>query len=383
MFSSIATEQAIPTTRRELAALERRRRKHDKFVEPKGTKPAPVTKVARYKKPKTKPLPVEDLAFTDAEMPIYARHHEDDQDVLYKETEMYGEFNFRDTILQQLERYFVYLDRMKKYDNDAYNLYRQVGATLLPYITTGAHHVDFKRVDEREIDDLPSIPLADWFNHQRPAFGCFVYGANPEVEKHELNSKNDTGEVLWSPKFMYYTKYNRAPPNMQPMSCGSTYMMTVYWDRPHDPNVSKKMKYGVPQRFGIHISEDGKQLQALLIYDTEMVRIKPNNNQRKAFSVPHRYWHLPTEFANWAKERGKDPEKFLIDMFLSAVQKQETAQYSMARVSVTKDNMTAVFGLNIHRTGYFFQDRDYDLNKDGHRKRIFHVVRAHTAMTAV
>jgi hypothetical protein len=50
----------------------------------------------------------------------------------------------------------------------------------------------------------------------------------------------------------------------------------------------------------------------------------------------------------------------------------------MIRVAVTKGDMTAVFGVAIHRTAYFFQDRDYELTEHGTRKRIFHIVRPHT-----
>jgi hypothetical protein len=49
----------------------------------------------------------------------------------------------------------------------------------------------------------------------------------------------------------------------------------------------------------------------------------------------------------------------------------------MIRVSAEKNGVAAVFSVNIHRTAYFFADRDYQLTEDGKRKRIFHFVRPH------
>ena len=177
------------------------------------------------------------------------------------------------------------------------------------------------------------------------------------------------------PKFMYYTKFSNPPPEIQPMSGGDIYMMTIWWDRAFDPKI--KQKYGVPQEFGIFVSRDGKQVVALRKIDTEMLHIY-SKRKREHFYVPKRAWHLPSEFETWAKENGKDPQTFLTDLFIDSVLTTELAQYSMVRIAATKGDMTAVFSVNIHRMGYFFQDRDIHLNESGSRKRIFHIVRAHT-----
>ena len=175
----------ISANRNERRRLERLRRKHDKFVQPKGPLPKPVTRTDKIKpKPRRSTVVVADEDDgKDEEILCADKHHEDrnGEDVLYKEAEFYGEFNFRDTILQQLERYFVYLARMKKHSPQSYALYRQIGATILPYVRTGAD--ERGRDDDGDDEEQKSLPL--WFHNTRPAFGCYAYGADPETEKYE------------------------------------------------------------------------------------------------------------------------------------------------------------------------------------------------------
>lgn len=362
----------------ELRRYERRRRKHDKFVKPVGEVTPIKIRVERQPRPKPQPKPEPPPSLPEEIDPKYIidHHHEDTEDVLYMTSEMFGEFNFRDTILQQLDRYFVYLKRMKRHDRDSYDLYRQIGATLLPYVATGAYDMTRKDTDGLQPEDTP---LSEWFNRTRPGFGCFAYGTNPETEKYELTAVcDDTGRhVMWVPKFMYYTKYKKPPPELQQMGGGDIYKLTVWWDRPHDPKF--KRKYGIPQQFGIYISQDGKQIVALRQIDTKLVPVRPKRGaDRQTFHVPQRSWKFPDGFTDWAKTAGKSVQELMLGLFLVSVQKQDFARRSAIRVAASKGNMTAVFGVNIERTAYFFQDRDIHLNDRGSRKRIFHVVRAHT-----
>jgi hypothetical protein len=55
----------------------------------------------------------------------------------------------------------------------------------------------------------------------------------------------------------------------------------------------------------------------------------------------------------------------------------ENQQFSMVRVAVHKDDLTAIFGVNIRRMSYFFQDRDLAFTIKGARKKVFHIVKAH------
>jgi hypothetical protein len=65
-------------------------------------------------------------------------------------------------------------------------------------------------------------------------------------------------------------------------------------------------------------------------------------------------------------------------VFKETIHRNEMSQYSMTRITATNsDGLAAVFSVNIHRTAYFFQDRDIHVNEEGSRKRIFHFVRPH------
>jgi hypothetical protein len=373
----------ISGNRHERRRLERARRKYDKFVTPAGALPEKEEKPPREPKPRTKKVEVigPDDPFDDPksnELLIVDSHHENRADlVAYKEAELRGEFNFRDTILQQLERYFVYLERMKKHDADSYGFYKEVGATLLPYMATGSWNRDGTTGDKSAAKH--NTPLADWFHKNRPSFGCFAYGADPETERYEIAAKGLKGKDLWVPKFMYFLKYKHPPPEIQLISGGDTYKMTVWWDRAD----KKKMKQGYPQEFPIFVSADGKEVIALRCCDTRRIPIRARINgaghkRGKMFSIPKRAWHIPGEFEEWAKENGDTAQHYLAEVFKDAIRRNEMSQYSMTRITATnKDGLAAVFSVNIHRTAYFFQDRDIHLNSEGTRKRIFHFVRPH------
>lgn len=361
--------------------FEKQRLKHDKFVTPNGElpkrepKPRPITQEVKPRIPKPDIEPAIEPASsildqTDLGIYLAEPHHEDKKKVLYKLEEALGEFNFRDTILQQLDRYFFYLKRMKKHDRETYGLYRQVGATILPYLATGA----WNRSAEPDPDpdkDKPIPPLPAWFNAQRPGFGCFAYGTDPETEKFEQTWNNsDRPKIeMWVPKFMYFVKYELPPPGVQPIAGGDIYSLTIWWDRP-----GKKCKHGIPQSLPIFISRDGKTVRALKMLKTDWISIR---SKRGRFSVPSRQWHIPKDYRQWAKQHEEEVHHFLTRLFIESIAQSENSHMSMTRIAVTKDRMTAVFSVNIRRTAYFFQDRDISVTQSGTRKPVFHLVRPH------
>jgi hypothetical protein len=288
------------------------------------------------------------------------------------ESELWGEFNFRDTILEQLERYFVYLARMQKYDRGAFGLYKEIGATVLPPYCMGLPDPWLRFEDPEPKKPRPLKPLPIWFNEHRPAFGCFAYGINPKVEQEEL------ARDFVEPKFMYFWKLRQPPPDYQPMSGGDTYKMTIWWDRPHDRKA--KMKRGHPQEYGVFIGNNGS-VTVLRMLDTKMVQIK-RKRKLDYFSIPQRAWRLPVG-PSCVEERGgaAQAQIHLANIFIDAAETFEWSNYGVVRVSVQKGDLTAVFGVNVKRTSYFFKDRDIILTDRGVKKRIFHIVRAHDRAT--
>lgn len=370
--------EAKPDLDATLRYYERQRLKHDKFVKPLGEKPPPKKRLRTQEiEPKT-PKPKEIEPVIDPEpgsfdhLAIVDTHHEDGGKVLYKVDELFGEFNFRDTVLEQLDRYFVYLKRMQKRDKDAWHLYRQVGATLLPYMSTGS----WKRHVENPMLPVEHKPLPPRFNKLRPSFGCYVYGADPETEKFEQQKRVGKKE-MWVPKFLYYLKYKTPPSAVQSAHGGDVYMLTIWWDRP-----DKKSKYGTPQQIPIFISADGKTITALRVFGTSWTHLGGYVSRyakgKGPASFPQHMWSYPKEYVEWAKGSGDDDvQHFLIGVFLDAITRDEASHMSMSRIAVSRNGMTAVFSVNLRRTSYFFQDRDISVTEGGTRKPIFHMVRPH------
>jgi len=358
--------------RHQRRVLERARRRHDRFVEPKG--PQPV-KHEREHVDKLQPKivaaspvapAVEDVFEDPNDRPIAGEWLEGDGEcVLYEEAEFYGEFNFRDTILDQLDRYWVYLERMRKHDAAAYGFYKQLGATLIPYAATNSMGVTPHRphkLTAAEIKQMKKeIVLPAWFRHHWPAFGCCAYGTNPRDEAASLNIPG-MGRVQ-KPKFLYFRRVKRMPWTVQPTRGGKLYVLTVWWDHVDHHN---RWKWGRPQEFPIQISDDGTRMRVL------KTRTKENGD-----IGPWWDWQIPHEYEEWSRQYGLDPQTHLCHTFCSAVQHVELAAYSMLRVEVSKGDLTAVFGLSPRRASYFFQDRDIVLNDAGAKKRMFHIVRPH------
>jgi hypothetical protein len=386
-------------------AMERARRRHDKFVKPKGKRPEP--KPCRKQEQEEKPAEVsaatEDQVevevarerMTDAEWKEYLKHNPCEfvgqhqvsgEDVLFLESEMWGQFSFRDTILDQLDRYFVYLRRMRLHDRQGYEFYRQVGAQLLPYSALGhQYHKVFKEKSEKlsaayikKMHKERVLPPS--FKKDRPAFGCFAFGTDPLAEREEMETPSSTGSTLFIPKFMYFTKYanHGEPSTLQHVSGGDIYKMTIYWDRPQDPK--NKRKGGSPTEFGVFVSKDGQQIKVLKVLETveHHVEAKRKRNGHKnphKTTIPIRDWHYPDDYAKWCERMGVDPDLYLGHLFCVAVQDLEW--HSVTRVSVTKGDMTAIFGVDPRRMGYFFKDRDLTFDENGVRKRVLHQVAAH------
>jgi len=354
--------------------LERARRRHDKFVQPKGPVPTPVV-AARKETPKPlkqKPvaeLPPEPDEFDDPNDFLIADEwlEGDGQgDVLFEEQECFGEFNFRDTILDQLERYWVYLDRMRKHDKDAYEFYKVMGATLVPYMATGTRRLvpavlEKFRTKEALEHYRSEIVLPPWFKRHWPSFGCIAYGINPIDEASELN-KDSEGRLHAKPKFMYFRRLTSVPWMVQPVLGGHVYVLTIWWDRPQDRKHHER--WGRPCEYPFHISDDGLRIRAL------KTRKHSDGNYG-----PWWDWQYPDQ--DWSDQYGLDVQTHLTHLFAIVAAEIETSNYSTVRVEVTKGDLTAVFGVSPSRTSYFFQDRDIILAANGYKRRIFHFVRPH------
>lgn len=283
-----------------------------------------------------------------------------------------GEFYFREAILDQLDHYFVCLRRMRKADPDSYALYRQIGAHVIPFSSLMSIY--------KEHHDEHVSTLSPWWRKTRPGFGAVGYALDPIVLKHEKSDANGKGGWIY-PRLMYFHKFDpsKVPSHVQRLcpEGSSTYIMTVYWDKPGDPYHEKHG--GACTEYAVHMHADGS-LQLLLSLYRRPIHMKskrkPPPGETRDFTIPQNKWMIDPFFVEWAKEHKTDPTYFLLRLFCEAAHSWERAQ-GMVRVDVTKDIMHAVFSVNVKRTPYFFKDRDVTVNEEGKKRRIFHIVRPH------
>ena len=270
----------------------------------------------------------------------------------------YGEFYFRHTILDQLDRYFVILKRMKRGDKEAYDLYSQLGAFILPERTSGGY--SFDTLEPRWLE-------------LRPSFGMVLYGSRSQSVKIDKEKK------FYVPFAVYFTKYtsSNAPTIVQRVKSGDIYACTVYWDTLHG-----SIKSGAPTEFALNISPSG-DVRILKILENKniTIRAKKGRDRGSTFTVPQREWGIPSFFKGWAEENGKDVQTFLASIFIQTANSQTAAADSMIKVKASKGRMAAIFSVNILRTPYFFKDRDLCIGPSGKKKKVFHIVRTHIRKT--
>ncbi len=131
-------------------------------------------------------------------------------------------FYFRRNILEKLDRYFVYLRRMRRTDIDAYDLYSRVGATVLPGTVMFQH------------SGLTHL----WLGGTRPSFGAvhFDFNAGPR------DADDHGGSGFIYPEFGYFEKLRGPVPGVE-LVAGDIYKVTTYFDdasRVSSTNVFKR-----------------------------------------------------------------------------------------------------------------------------------------------
>jgi hypothetical protein len=361
--------------------------RYDKFlkIERPPRAEGAVAKAARHARAAPLPIPGETFPAFDALAEwLVLQDAADGRPVRISQKEFHGEFNFRDTILDQLETYFVYIKRMRKMDREAYGLYRKVGATLLPYVALGVDRIELQfqgKVTPSEPKIGPPDKLPAAFRQIMPTFGCFAYGADPITERVEkTDDEGKTGKMGWIPKFLYFLKCDKPSSAMQSY-CGATttYKVTVWWDRPYDKSIKRIKGGGVPQDYAVAITPDGS-VHALKLLKSAIEKVKlkrrgKHHAKRREIAVRSRQWVLPHYFD---VEKG-DTQRFALErLFIHLANWHEGSAMSTFRVSVSRGDLTATFALNPLRAAYFFADRKVEVTTSGHARPIFHFVRPHT-----
>jgi len=268
-------------------------------------------------------------------------------------------FTFKGDILEQLEGYFKYINRMRKRDREGYSLLRQVGAVLVAR--------DGKIIANE---------LSPWWKVHKPAFGAgFIFYSKDSDEK----------KLDYTPQqFCYFQKYDRVPYSVQ-QSNASVYRMVMYYDKEND-DLFAANGTGLCLEFWVAVSDDGEiAMLKQLSHKCVLVQSRGWRGHKQwhgTVGIPQKRWSVGKDIQLLADDelrspehKGK-PEVLARDIFVSTVNAYEQAQLGMGQIRVTRGECTAVFCIDIKRSPYFFKDRDAVV-VDGIKKRIFHIVRTH------
>lgn len=326
--------------------------------------PAPEPPAASSPEPSPEPVP----AKPEWEGPeVYVAKH------ARPDVEEGGAFYFRKKILDHLDTYFGTIERLKNADRDSYDLYSQIGATIVPNKAVGAAF------------EFPAL----WRTRKsRPGFGCVWLGA------HEF----DDGYI--HPHFLYFNKVERMPPGVERVPIDwDVFRVSVYFDDPK-PQTKKfwkrffrKTGFLISYYVGMDHATDCRVLKTIVSEETRIdYRANGHNGggktRKKRYSIhlPSAKYDFSPHLVSWHKDDMKrfrnvpDIHKFGRG-FLALAAHFALGNEAGVRVDARKDGSSISFAVDFKRTAYFFRDRETVINHQGKKARIFHIVRPHERVT--
>jgi hypothetical protein len=263
----------------------------------------------------------------------------------HAEIEEAGRWYFRRDILDRLDEYLICIRRMSKTDPEGYRMYSKIGASVLPPKAMVTTFLDDPRW--RVGGDLP-------------AFGAIAtLGSEPRADFFYM-------------KFGYYRRLDK-PPYYLERTNRTVYQVTVFHTRVDDDTRWGRQS----DNFFVGVDKGGDVVPLRYVVSTKS-RLKHRGGKRSSF--PRREWTYGAFLAVEDPEAGypgiEAAPRRAKEIFSIIVSGSEGAGAAL-RVSAGKGRVTAVFGIDLLRTPYFFSDRDPVYAEEGHKKRIFHIVRTH------
>lgn len=267
----------------------------------------------------------------------------------------WGSLHNRDDILENLPDYFHTIKLLKKYDRDAYGLYSKIGGQVITKHTL---------MDPHELSPLwrtgakrPSIGLLHL--HQRGS--------------DEIVLEEGDGQRVICPSFIYFQRI-KSRAHVQPMNSADMFEVVMFYAGKNDPSIRHAAS------FYIAVDAAGRT-HPLKEYGTKVI---PLRNRRRD-GIPVKQWansiYLEHLALDWNDANPDRPKRTADDVaryiFALAANTIENATAGI-QVRVKKDNLCAMFNIDMLRTPYFFKDRNKVVNENGVTKRICHVVRPHT-----
>lgn len=257
----------------------------------------------------------------------------------------------KNSILNDLDRYFRLLKKMKTADNLAYDFYKKIGGQIV---------TDFQ-FDGKEIYSLPPRWKKD-----RPAFGCIL--CTNGIHKSE---KQGAESKVYTPQMLYFTRFEKSPLGVQVAPDGyDIYKVSAHWYEKGNFNFVTDMCFGIDPDNNVH-------MLFTKIDDTAVFyskRIGAPGKERQV--VSRQKWGVHEFYKEWAAEHDVTPETLLVSLFCYTVHFYEASNMSgMIEVKARKNNLVGRFMLQPQDAAYMFKDRERIGNT---RKHIFHSVVPHT-----
>lgn len=279
-------------------------------------------------------------------------------------------YHLRD-LLDVLDQHFFYIRRMKGTDREGYDFYSRVGGYVISPKAEGW--------------TMGGILPSSWRQRQRPSFGLVSMTREADPEKVHA-------------RFIYFYRITQSD-FMEKCPESDVYRVTVYYDSGR----GKKLRF--PAEYAVAVS--WKDASVRLVKERFLASRRLPITKRKSSSgsaclpnhtAPTRtksrlggervtMWrfgypqNLRSLFAAH-KEEGTILRKQTIEEYATAIFIWVAGIVDNAgadtHVRVSKGNLDALFCIPIERTPYFFKDRQLVVNHNGRRKKIFHIVRAHT-----
>ena len=244
-----------------------------------------------------------------------------------------GALYFRSDLLDRLDDYFADLKLMRSHDQDAYDLYTQVGGQVA---------TSRSKVYENKLEPF-------WLA-TRPGFGLACVANSAKDAK-------DKGDNIYI-SMAYYQKME-LPAGVQAMPNSDTYNTTVVY-------VDRKAKHQKPVMMDFFVAVD-RCTGNLTPLRQKKIMHGP---------IPTRYWGKSRTLSFIGEEWGKTSKEVADYLFIHTANLIATSAAGI-QVRVTRGDLTACFNIDMLRTPYFFDDRTKVKGPTGFTKKIFHITRAH------
>lgn len=255
-----------------------------------------------------------------------------------------GEFSFKGDVLDQLPRYFEYVDLMRKVDDDAYALFSRIGASLIP-------------VDKETVAFDCNVAGNYYTSDMIPSFGC-VY-----------MPQDDKGGDRIGCDFIWWTKLDKATAPVIGVEhvTSPIFSVTALY---HD-------KADAVQSITFHVTvpsfKDARVLKETVINETPMYDHR-SQVDRRGYTLRRREWSYPHGLRLLSIDgRRTTPNEMGRRLFAVATTAILSRRVGF-QVRVAKAGRYAVFNVDETAGPKFFSDRDVQVNENGRAKKIFHYV---------